>query len=311
MITTVTLNAMLDKTVRLKALRRGTIHRAAEMSMVAGGKGINVSRQLTVLGMATVATGFLGGETGSLIRRSMNRDGIRHDFVEVAQLTREGVTYRESNGMVTAVFEPSEPVTNAEADRLARKVASLSGKSAWIVCSGSSPCDASDDLFAAMIADARSRGVKTVLDSYGLSLKRAWAAAPTIVKPNRHEYAMTFGKSLRGIRSVRAALDEALNLGIECAVMTDGAGVTYAATKQGYWKIQNPRIRAVNPVGSGDAMVAGILYGLKQGWDFPRSLVFGSAAGVANAQVWEVAGSGLDQITRVEPNIRLESLAWH
>lgn len=310
MITTVTLNAMLDKTVRLKSLRRGSIHRAAEMSMVAGGKGINVSRQLTMLGAVTVATGFLGGETGTLIRRSMNRDGIRHDFVEVAHLTREGVTYREANGMVTAVFEPSSPVTRAEAERLVRKVSSLAEKSSWIVCSGSSPCDESDDVFALMIQDARKRGVRTVLDSYGMPLKKAWTVGPTLVKPNRREYAMTFGRNPRGVRSIRAALDDALERGVEYAVMTDGAGMTYAASREGYWQVRNPRIRTVNPVGSGDAMVAGILYALSKDWDFPRALTFGSAAGVANAQVWEVACSGPERIAGIEPSIHLESLAW-
>ena len=55
MITTVTLNPMLDKTVTLDALRRGAISRASEVSMVVGGKGVNVSRQLRLLGEETEA----------------------------------------------------------------------------------------------------------------------------------------------------------------------------------------------------------------------------------------------------------------
>ena len=69
MVTTVTLNPMLDKTIYVDRVERGAIHRASKMEMVAGGKGINVSRQLKHLGIKTVATGFLGGEVGSIVSR--------------------------------------------------------------------------------------------------------------------------------------------------------------------------------------------------------------------------------------------------
>lgn len=311
MIVTVTLNAMLDKTVQLKSLRRGTIQRATGLSMVAGGKGINVSRQLRFLGASTVATGFLGGETGAMIRKSLEADAIPHDFFETASLTREGVTYREANGMVTSVFEPPGLVTAREAQQLVAKVVEMMPRSSWVVCSGSSPCHEADDVFRRTIAEARRQGKKTVLDSYGLPLRQAWNEAPTLVKPNRHEYGTTFGKNLRGIRSIRGAIDEALELGIEYVVMTDGAGPTYAGSREGYWKITSPRVRTINPIGSGDAMVAGMLYALEQGHSFERALVFGSAAGTANAQVWDVARSPLAEITALEPRIRIERLAWN
>ena len=76
MIVTITLNPMLDKTVYIERLERGAIHRAQRMEMVAGGKGISVSRQLKHLGLKTIATGFLGGEGGG-IRRGFGRGSHR------------------------------------------------------------------------------------------------------------------------------------------------------------------------------------------------------------------------------------------
>ncbi len=80
MITTVTLNPMLDKTVYVDTLERGRVHRATRLESVAGGKGINVSRQLKQLGLQTVATGFLGGEIGSIVQQLLRQEGIEHDF---------------------------------------------------------------------------------------------------------------------------------------------------------------------------------------------------------------------------------------
>ncbi len=97
MITTVTLNPMLDKTVYVDTIQHGKVHRASRMEMVVGGKGVNVSRQLTRLGMKTTATGFLGGEVGTLIEKLLDAEGIACDFVRVASMTREGVTYREKH----------------------------------------------------------------------------------------------------------------------------------------------------------------------------------------------------------------------
>ena len=53
------------------------------------------------------------------------------------------------------------------------------------------------------------------------------------------------------------------------------------------------------------AFVAGILYGFQQGWKFERCLAFGTAAGAANARVWDVAGSSLQQILDLESNVRI------
>ena len=65
MITTVTLNPMLDKTVHVEAVQPWKIVRASKIESIVGGKGINVSRQLHHLGCDTLATGFAGGERRS------------------------------------------------------------------------------------------------------------------------------------------------------------------------------------------------------------------------------------------------------
>ena len=50
MILTVTLNAAIDRTVAVPNFRLGRRHRAVESRTVAGGKGINVARALSLLG---------------------------------------------------------------------------------------------------------------------------------------------------------------------------------------------------------------------------------------------------------------------
>ena len=304
MVTTVTLNPMLDKTVAVDRLRRGALTRAASVETIVGGKGINVARQLRALGEEAVATGFLGGETGTLIERLLVAEDIPHEFVRVAGMTREGVSYREKDGTVTSVFEPPACVTADETERLEEKCRLLAPRSAWVVCSGSSPCPEADDVFRTIVLASRERGIPVACDSYGPALARAVEAAPDLIKPNREEYRLTFGKDLPSLTAMVDAAREAVRRGVRYCIITDGPRPFAAASKEGAWTVQPPAVNTVNPTGSGDCLVAGVLHGLLSGWSFPDSLAFGAAAGSANAQVWEVATSTPDDIGALLPQVK-------
>ena len=308
MITTVTLNPMLDKTMHVDSLARGQIHRAVKLEMVAGGKGINVARQLKCLGVSVLATGFLGGEVGSIVGGLLRKEGLGHDFVDSGAMTREGVTYLEPNGTSTAVFEPAGRVAVTRVRALKKRITKLVRKSAWIVCSGSSPCPEADDVYHEAILSANKAGIKSVLDSYGRAFKRGLEAVPTMIKPNRQEYEKTFGKELRSEKEVRRVMENWLSAGIKFIVLTDGAKPAYAASSGGQWKLQAPSITTVNPVGSGDAMVAGIVFGLQKGWEFERCLEFGIAAGAANARKWPVANSTHEEIEDLRKQVTVKKL---
>jgi 1-phosphofructokinase family hexose kinase len=308
MITTVTLNPMLDKTVTLDALRRGAVSRASGVSMVVGGKGVNVSRQLRLLGEETVATGFLGGEIGALLERLLDGEGIPHRFVHIAGMTREGVTYLEPEGTMTSVFEPPGPVTQAEAGLLLEECRELAAGSDWVVCSGSSPGPAADDVYRSIVADCRSRGIPVVLDSYGMALARGLESGPDFLKPNREEFEQTFGKRLSGESGMIAAAREMVARGVRYSLITDGARPFAAADADGAWIVTPPRVDVVDPTGSGDSMIAGVLYGLSQSWPFPDALGFGAAAGAANARVREVARSSREDIMSLLPGVSVKRM---
>ena len=70
-----------------------------------------------------------------------------------------------------------------------------------------------------------------------------------------------------------------LRAGIRCVVLTDGERAVYAADGSSVWKVIPPSITSVNPTGSGDSMLAGMLFGIEQGWDMPAQLAFGALPG--------------------------------
>jgi 1-phosphofructokinase family hexose kinase len=302
MITTVTLNPMLDKTVRVKQLSVGAITRAEGISSIVGGKGVNVARQLHTLGCDTLATGVWGGEVGLQLDRLLTAENIPHDFVPIEGMTREGVTYLDSDGVMTSVFEPAQKVTGEDSAALMDRCRALIGKSSWVACCGSSPGAACDSLFANIIREARARNVRTALDTYGKPLHLGLDAVPDIVKVNRDEYRNTIGIILDAERHIVDALLALVEQGVGLAILTDGARPCYAASNSGCWKIVPPAVSPVNSTGSGDSMLAGILYGLSKDWDVPKSVCFGAAAGAANASMWDVSSVSLERIVALLPS---------
>jgi tagatose 6-phosphate kinase len=306
MIVTITLNPMLDKTVHIDRLERGAIHRAQKMEMVPGGKGINVSRQLRRLGVKTLATGFLGGEVGGTVARLLSTEGVDHDFVMTDAMTRDGVTYLEPDGTWTALFEPSLRIDVRFVHELGKKIEALASKSTWIVCGGSSRGRESDDLFYEAIVSAHKAGVPSLLDSYGNAFELAMKAQPTLVKPNRREFEATYGRKLETPVDHIYAVDFLLGKGARYCVISDGGAAFFAGMQGHYWRVTPPKVKAVNPTGSGDTMIAGILYGFRQGWKFERCLAFGAAAGAANARIWDVAALNLEDITNLESEVVMQ-----
>ena len=76
MIVTVTMNPAIDKTVEIdKFVCRG-LNRIRRVEYDAGGKGINVSKTICELGGQSVATGFLGGNSGKIIDNVLQDYGI-------------------------------------------------------------------------------------------------------------------------------------------------------------------------------------------------------------------------------------------
>ena len=278
------------------------------MEMVPGGKGINVSRQLKRLGVKTLATGFLGGGAGSLIAGMLTGDGVEHDFVLTDARTRDGVTYLEPDGTWTAMFEPSQSVDPRFVHELNQKIASLALTSTWIHCGGSSPGHETDEVFHEAILSAHKAGVPSVLDSYGNAFELAMKARPTMVKPNKKEFELTFRRTLSSAPDYVDAINFLFSQGVNYCVITDGGAPFFAGVKGHYWRITPPRVKTVNTTGSGDALVAGILYGFRQGWKFERCLAFGAAAGAANARVWDVATLTLDDITKLESEVVMQRI---
>ena len=85
MIYTVTCNPALDLAVRLDGLQIGGLNRTAGATLVAGGKGVNVSRVLGALGERNVALGFVAGSNGVMLESALEQMGVETAFIRLPE----------------------------------------------------------------------------------------------------------------------------------------------------------------------------------------------------------------------------------
>ena len=88
MILTVTLNPLLESRLYYDSISIGSNNRSINKIYTAGGKGINVSRQLNALGIENIALTFLGGNNGKIYRKLLADEGISFFAVPIKSETR-------------------------------------------------------------------------------------------------------------------------------------------------------------------------------------------------------------------------------
>ena len=76
MILTVTINPLLEQRFTFTKVSPVIQNRSGKLQLVAGGKGINVNRQLNILNVHNIALTFAGGTYGKLFRESIKDEGI-------------------------------------------------------------------------------------------------------------------------------------------------------------------------------------------------------------------------------------------
>ncbi|MBI1937640.1 MAG: 1-phosphofructokinase [Ignavibacteriales bacterium] len=307
MVLTVTLNPLLERRLSYEKVSLGKSHRCIKDEFTAGGKGINVSRQLNLLGIKNSAFTFIGGGSGKIFRHILSEGQIDFNLVQTKSETRSAnLIIDESNNSLTTFFGTNSNVSKEEADEFKQKLDKMIHNSSIIVFSGSSPCEETDDIFPYGIELANRYDKISVLDTYGSHLQNCIEATPTVIHNNTSEVEETFGIQLKTEKEKLDYLDQLYRKGIKLAFLTDGANETYASKFDFHYKIVSPKISVIDSAGSGDAFTAGIVYGLESSLVFDEFSKIAAALGSANAGVWETCSVTKDQMEKYFDRIKVE-----
>lgn len=288
MITTVTLNASIDKAYHMdKKIENGTVMRVASCNNTAGGKGLNVARVATLCGEDVKTTGFCGGFNGKYLESLLEKDGLANAFVHVEQETRCCLNILDKKYGSTEYLEPGCAISKEEEAEFFKVFEKLAEESNVITLSGSLPKGVEADIYARLITKAKEQGVKVILDSSGESLKEGIKACPTLVKPNKDEIEMLFGIKIHGMEDVLTYAKKIYDTGIPYVAISLGGEGALLICKDGTYHGKPPKLDVVNTVGCGDSMVAAFAVALEENLTPQEALKKAIAVASANAMTPE------------------------
>lgn len=284
MITTVTLNPAVDQTIYISKLQPNDTNRVIKVETDAGGKGVNCSRLLSELEASTRALTFLGGKNGDFIKAVLEREGVSVDVVATDKPTRTAIAVEEDGDRPPTTFnEKGGPIEHRELVELLEKAKDVARESSYMVFGGSVPVGVNPDVYRVLIQIASAQGAKSVLDADGEPLVEGMKAKPFMIKPNRAEAERYLGKKFESKSDVARGALLLAEEGIELVVISLGKQGAIACYEGMIYDAVPPEVKTISTIGSGDSMIAGILYALEQGMGIEEALRWGSAAGAATA----------------------------
>ena len=152
-----------------------------------------------------------------------------------------------------------------------------------MVISGSPPPGYDPNIYFEMIEEAHKKNCRVILDAQKSPLKNALAARPWMIKINRAELETTLEQTIDSEERLQTVAGEIIGQGVEQVIITEGAKTVRHFSKKQSTSFQPPTIKAINAIGSGDAMAAGMACASLENQPLDFVIKMGIACGAANA----------------------------
>lgn len=292
-----TINPALDRNVTVDRLAfedRGYILSTGESP---GGRGINASRLIHMFGSKTLAIATSGGNTGKRFESMTGCCSFPMELVKIAGEMRTNLTITDKHGLTVKLNELGPAITDKELDRVASTVEKSLGEATWFMICGSLPPGVPPHFYTHLIELAHKKNVKTLLDTDGEALLHGMEAHPAVVTPNQQEAERLLNRALITRTQQLEALQRIRGMGAESVVLSLGSRGAIAHSGTDMLEAVPPRIDAVCPIGSGDALAAAFVWAMNKATPFMDAVRWGVAAGTASAKLPGLNFADLDQTT--------------
>lgn len=284
MIITVTMNPSVDISYHLDTLKIDDVNRVEKVSKTAGGKGLNVSRVIKQMNGELIASGILGGSLGTYIVEQLNKEEVPNRFLEIEKESRNCIAILHE-GNQTEILESGPTLDDGEGDAYFKLFEELLDEADIVTISGSLPKGLSPTYYQQLLEMSRDKQVKILVDTSGKALRQTLLGEqkPYLIKPNTDELNGLLQQEVTSdIEVLKEALSDSLFDGVEAIVVSMGADGAFAKINGEFYKVSIPKIHVINPVGSGDATIAGLAMGIDQELSWVDILKTAMTTGILN-----------------------------
>lgn len=300
MIYTLTLNPSVDYIVNVDNVVLGKLNRTTAEAKFPGGKGINVSRLLSSMGVKSIATGYLGGFTGTYVKEYLNREGIETTFVEIEEDTRINIKLKSSEE--TEINGQGPAITTENLQQLKNQIRELTNQDI-LVLAGSIPSKLPNTIYEELVQVCHETGASFVVDAEGSILKKVLPFQPFLIKPNHHELGQFFGKEISTCEEALYYGKKLVELGAKNVIVSLAEKGAVLINKEVTLIATVPKGELKSSVGAGDSMVAAFLAKSLNNGDLKEAFRYSVASGSATA--FSIGLATLEKIDELLPQVQL------
>lgn len=284
MIYTFTLNPCIDKTYTVENLKEGGFTRAVSSRVDLSGKGINVSLDLAVLGLKSIATGFMGEADVLRYKKHLESYGVVPAFVPINGEVRINCKIIDRvSGMQTDVNESGAGVTDTDKQKLYDFISGISNGDTVII-SGSAPFGFTPRDLDAFVTQFKARGTRVIIDMEKKGLEIAEKHGVFAIKPNYNEFCEYIGIEPDSLNEIAAAAMKKAESISNVIVSLGEEGAVFATRTEAYHAVAKD-VSCFSTTGAGDALLSGFIYGAFSGKSYKDSVKW--AVATASAKVGE------------------------
>lgn len=310
MILSITANPSVDISYNIENLKIDDVNRVELVNKDAGGKGIHVSYVLNELGENVTNSGFVGGKLGEFIEKRLDERKIPHDFIKLEEETRNCIAIIHDNNQ-TEILEKGPKIGLEKEKEFLSYLEKISQNIEIINISGSLPKGLDASFYQKIIKFAKENKIFISLDTSGNTLKEIVKGEikPDLIKPNETEIKDIIEKEFpENEEEIRKIFEKSPLKDIPYVIISQGKDGAIFKIKNKIYKAKVPKVKAINPVGSGDSTLAGALSAIYNKEDDEDFIKKSMTCGLLNVLNEEIAHININDFDKYKEKIEIKEL---
>lgn len=308
MIYTVTLNPAIDNIIKVNnKLVSGENNRIIAKSTDVGGKGTHVSIALCLLKEPNICTGIAGQSGYEKLSMLLREYSVTGQFqINPDKAIRQNYVITDTNGDSSyLISEYGSALTRNDVDNLFKNSLSKLSEKDYVIVSGnpSLKTDITDfNYFLKKLANTRA---KIIADVSGKYLREMLKMNLFLIKPNEFEFSEITSETIQTTKDCYQAYlnhGEQLKNAKNIAISLGKKGSILICSETAYF-FETAKVHTVNDTGSGDAYLAGLIYGFANKLPIPQIGTLANAIGAAKAEKESSSGFDMKRVKELKQQI--------
>ena len=297
MVITVTMNPAFDKTIIVDDFQKNALNKVNDVRIDLGGKGINVSKILTTLGIDNKAIVLAGDLNIKELENELNKYDLSSKIVlNPNSHTRENIKIHDQKTQSITELNAKGKIENKEVlMNFKTEFSKMISKNDIVIISGSVPDGTPDDFYKSLIDIAKDKEAFIIVDASGVQLENSIDSRPNLIKPNEFE-----------LSGIEFSKEEIVDKDIALLLSKGKEGFEFIDREKNI-HVDSFKVEAKSTVGAGDSLLAGFVYGLNNRCSLEESLIMARACATA-----KVITEGTAQVSKnkIEKYHVREGLKW-